>query len=216
MTLEIEQNIDTGRLNKGTNLKEWLDSLDDEESNLVIGYRCLCGSVPTDIDRSDDHEWMKFEINIETLTDTGIAFISEEEAYELFQNIPESIEQLCEDHEAWAVLTLLKVRETESFEDCYFEADIYYDAEKINEIGVDLIGYNTDVELFTCKFNISTQHEEASRRLDGLSDLSEDINEETLVCIGTLSLQYQNRIESYIDVAPDKILTAEDMLNISD
>lgn len=214
MTLNPEETLDSSIRDKGKDLHEWLNSLDSERKNAIIGYRTVRGEVPTEIERGDDIAWMEFKSTLDGLTEFGVGLVDEDSFFEFITDIDADIRDLFTDHEAWAALTLFEVSTYEQFDEVYFEAHIYQQGEKVNSTGIDLVGKSDTWELFTCKFNVTNQHEETGRRLQELQDVTESIEENNLIALGTLSIQIEERIRSTIDYELEKLVTEQDILNL--
>lgn len=214
MNLKTEDNLDPGKKEKGRQLQELLKSVDNEEKNALIGYKCVRGQIPIGIDDADDYTWMEFKSTIDSLAELGVCFINEEDFKEFLNRMDGEIKELCLDHEAWATVTLLEISEHESFEEPSFESIIYDDGEQINSIGIDLVGKSDEWKLFTCKFNVTTQHESAGERIQQLQLVVEELPVDAIVALGTLAIQHKDVIKSTVGADFDKLVSGEDLLDL--
>lgn len=212
MSIDIEGTIDSGRFSAGKDLFEFLNELGTEQKNAVIGYRCVATDLPDDI--GDDLQYVEFETTLRTLAQLGVCFIGEDEFKELLSQVHERYE-LFGDHRAWSILTVIEICEYLNFSDSHIEATIYQNNSRVNKVGIDLVGENDHLELFTCKFNISKQHKEAKKKGKELRDVSDSLNVDSIVGLGTLSVQVKDRIESRIGSQFDKVITGRDILDFS-
>lgn len=214
MSLRVESTIEDRIIRKGESLKTLLDSAGSELKNAMIGYRCIRGEIPIDIDYSNDIAWMQFKSTVDSLAEFGVCFVSEEDFHQFVSSLDGESEEICDDHEAWSGLTLLEIVSSQKFEEYFLESYLYQNGEQLNSVGIDLVGRSDVWELFTCKFNVSNQHVDANRRLDILIDISSRISDTSIVAIGTLAIQHKDAISSFFDVDVDKIVSAEDLLEL--
>ena len=223
MTLAIKECIRADKKEQGEKLFKILNELSGEEKRAIIWFRCNEGEIPTNIDLSDDAEYASIESTLNALASFGSSYINERDFVDIMNDLAEDHEEILNDGEAWDVLTRLEISNYERYKEDYFEAHISESGEQITEIGVDLIGNDTNIELITCKFNVSTQHSDACRRLSELSTLSDNIQQDTRIGIGTLAFKIEEAIISDLvqhttdfDVSEsdiDKIVTGLDIFN---
>jgi len=194
MTLAIKECINIDKREQGEKLYKILDELSIEEKRAIIWFKCNEGEVPTDIDLSDDTECARIESTLNALANFGTSYINEHDFADTINDLAEDYEEILNDGEAWDVLTRLEISNHKKYEECYFEAHLSESGEQITEVGVDLIGSDRNIDLITCKFNISTQHFSACRRLSELTDVSECIEQDTQIGIGTLAFKLEAAI----------------------
>ena len=213
MTLNFEETISEERLEQGRSLYDLLNELDREEKNAIIGFRCVSKDLPDSLD-NDDLEWIEFKTSLEVLTEMGVCFINEEDLRSLLDEFQNNAGNIYSDHRAWSILTVLELDDHMNFDSSYLEANIYDNGSKLNPIAIDLVGKSDYLHIATCKFNITTQRESALDKAEELRSVSDDIEEECVICLGTLSIQYKERIEAQVGAKFDEIVSGVDILDL--
>lgn len=224
MSLIIKDCLADDKKEQGEKLYQILEELSDEEKRAIIWFRCNKGEIPDNIDLSDDVELASIESTLNALGNFGTVYLDEYDFAEMINELVSDYESILNNGEAWDMLTRIEISNSEDYEDTYFEAHLSESGEQITEVGVDLVGSDDIIELITCKFDVSTQHKSACGRLCGLKDLSESMEEKSLVGIGTLAFKLESAIISDItqhssefDISEsdiDKIITGIDLFDM--
>jgi len=194
MTLRIEESISEEKRESGKVLYELLNQISNEHKRALIWFRCNEGEIPSDVNLDDDVEYARVEATLNALGNFGTVYVDEHDFIDVVEDIYEENEDVLEDGEAWDVLTRIEVANYENYDNYYFESYLYEDGDQKNDIGIDLVGANEVVELVTCKYNISTQHASASRRLSELENVRDSINNNSSIVLGTLAFKLDSAI----------------------
>jgi hypothetical protein len=213
MTIRIEQTISDWRFDAGQELLQALNDLTREQKNAIIGFRWQMGNLPEEVDTLLESVDKQTALN--AITKQGICRVSDEQFESALTEFRDRVGDLYEDGEAWSVLTVLEILESEMFGQPSLEAVIYENDDQINEIEIDLVNDGDDLELYTCKFKISSQHEDANRRLDDFQDYKEELTPDAVIGVGTLSLMKEERIRSDINECIEVLITGHDILDFS-
>lgn len=212
MTIEFEATISEERLGQGELLQEILNQLETEKKNAIIGFRCVNKEIPSSLDNKD-LEWVNFKSSIDTLAEMGICHVNEEDMQELLRSFKEEVGEIYSDHRAWSILTVLEVDDYKNTGESYYEANLYSQDSKINPVPIDLICESEEIELITCKFNISTQNKSAENKAEKLHKVSRDLERDCSICLGTLNPKVKERIENNVGNEFDEITSGVDILD---
>lgn len=213
MNPSIRSKLPEDKHEKGRQLQSILSDLTDEQKIAVIWFRCCNGELPYPIDLDNDMERMKIHIELNALANYGPAYLSEEDFAEAVHDIYEDNADVIESPEAWEVLTLLEVATNANYDNHYFEAYLYDGSAKINDVGVDLLGLKDKMELITCKFNSSNQHRSATKRLNQLHLLRMDLEDETLIGLGTLAMKLSDVVRNDLNQHLDEFELTEENID---
>lgn len=212
MTLEFEETISEDRLEQGEILQNILNDLETEKKNAIIGFRCVNKEVPESLD-NEDLQWVDFKSSIDTLAEMGVCHVDEEEMQELLRDFKQEVGELYSDHRAWSILTVLEIEDYKDPDEAYLESNIYSNESKVNPSPIDLVCKSDNVSLVTCKFNISTQGEEARNKANELDEVVGEVEEDLYICLGTLNPKVKERIEHQFDSEFDEIISGVDVLS---
>lgn len=212
MTVNFEETISQERLKQGKLLQKKLNRLERENKNAIIGFRIVNKDVPEHLD-NEDLQWVDFKSSIDTLASMGVCEVNEEDLQELLADFKKEVGEIYRDHKAWSILTVLEVDDYKKTDESYYEANVHEEGSKVNSVPIDLLGESEEIELVTCKFNIATQREAAKNKADELYDLSEKLDVDCTVCLGTLNPKIKERIESNVDGKFDEIVSGMDILD---
>jgi hypothetical protein len=222
--MEISSGADNEDIKKGQELKQFFETLKPAAKTSFVWYRINHGSIPDGDDLDDDIEFAKLETTLRNLANVGICYISEDDFEDIINELGDTERELLDNHVAWDYLTRLEIIDHIEGDDFWMEAWISEGTESIHDIGIDLVIDNDSIQLTTCKFNLNTQTQEACSRLSGLSEIKPQIEVNSQIALGTLTLKedrsiiydLEKELESLnIDIDDvDIILSGFDMLPI--
>lgn len=225
MTLRIEESIDDRKRQRGQELHEILNELSDEHKKALVWFRCNEGEIPSDIDLDNDAEYARIEATLNALGNFGPVYVNEYDFVDIINELYEEYDEILEDGEAWDVLTRIEIANFESYEGHHFEAYIYENDIQRNDVGIDLVGEERMLELVTCKYDISTQHAAACRRLSELKEVKDTLDENSLIGLGTLAFKLESAIVGdlsqhmsdfeFSEEEIDKIVTGIDIFDLT-
>lgn len=216
MNLRIDSNVSEERLKKGEGIRRALSNFSNDERNAIIGYKWFTGETPENI--RDSLKDLDKITSLEALTHHGICFLDEDSYLEALSQFEEKLDFEYDDHQAWSIFTALEVSRNRDFDKTNLEVFIYKEGESepLNDINVDLSNSNSPLEIFTCKFAVEKQKEEADKKINQLKGWLSDIDDIEQIALGTFTLQPKSRIKTYFDSEPTLLVTGFDLIDVDE